>query len=236
LARVVTFDCWRTLLHERGGAGARADRAAAVARELGVDPEQADALVQRSWTRHIARWTQGEAFTSRHMVASLLDEIDGHAPGRAERLTTWFEEAIGMHGVEPVDGAVETVVALRNRGVPVALVCDTGFSPGRVVRRLLASVGFPTFDAYAFSDEVGVPKPHPAMFAAVLEPLRARGADALHVGDLRRTDVAGARAAGLAALRFRGVFDDTDDAHPEGDAVIDHLSEVVGRVAGPSVG
>ncbi len=226
MARVLTFDCWRTLLHERVGAAARRDRTVMVAWELGLDLEPADALIQRAWEHHVARWTVGVSYTSRDMARAVLDEVDAHAPGRLERIAACFEEAIVEHGVTPVEGAVDLVCRLRDAGVPVALICDTGFSPGRVVRKLLASVGFPAFDAYAFSDEVGVPKPHGAMFAAALRGLGAQPAEAAHVGDLRRTDVAGARAAGLTALRFRGVFDDTDENHPEAHGVLDALAQV----------
>lgn len=48
----------------------------------------------------------------------------------------------------------------------------------------------------------------------------------VHVGDLRRTDVAGAKAVGMGTVRFRGVHDD-DSEGPEADAVIDHLHELV---------
>ena len=49
-----------------------------------------------------------------------------------------------------------------------------------------------------------------------------------HVGDLRRTDIAGAQALGIVAVRYSGVFDDpgsptdgTDEV--EGDHVVgDH--------------
>ncbi len=53
----------------------------------------------------------------------------------------------------------------------------------------------------------------------------------VHVGDLRRTDVAGARALGMATVRFRGVVEDDvpeegDDDGPEADHVIDRLAEL----------
>ncbi len=47
-----------------------------------------------------------------------------------------------------------------------------------------------------------------------------------HVGDLRRTDVAGARASGLVPIRYRGQNDDRSDA-PEADRVIDELPELL---------
>ena len=53
----------------------------------------------------------------------------------------------------------------------------------------------------------------------------------VHVGDLRRTDVAGARALGMTTVRFRGVVEDDapeegDDEGPEADHVIDRLAEL----------
>ena len=48
-------------------------------------------------------------------------------------------------------------------------------------------------------------------------------AEAAHIGDLRRTDIAGARAMGMTAVRYTGVFDDDSQTEPEGDLVIaDH--------------
>jgi FMN phosphatase YigB (HAD superfamily) len=109
-------------------------------------------------------------------------------------------------------------------GIPTALICDTGFTPSRVVREALRMHGL-TLDHSFFSDEVGVPKPHPRMFLAALEATGAEAAEAVHIGDLRRTDVAGARAAGMAAVRFAGVHDDDwmeEDCQPdvEEDAVL----------------
>ncbi|HEX7298347.1 MAG TPA: HAD family hydrolase, partial [Solirubrobacteraceae bacterium] len=49
------------------------------------------------------------------------------------------------------------------------------------------------------SAELGVGKPHAAIFRAALERLGTAG-PALHVGDSIEADVAGARAAGLEAV------------------------------------
>ena len=50
------------------------------------------------------------------------------------------------------------------------------------------------------------------------------------MGDLRRTDVAGARALSMGTVRIRASHDDTSDL-PEADAVADshaHLCEILG--------
>ena len=83
------------------------------------------------------------------------------------------------------------------------------------------------FDGWSFSDEVGVYKPDPAIFARALTSLGDVPADrALHVGDLRRTDVAGARAIGMTSVRYRGANDDDEDL-PEADHVIDHHGQLL---------
>ena len=84
------------------------------------------------------------------------------------------------------------------------------------------------FDGWAFSDEVGVYKPDPAIFARALTSLGDVPADrALHVGDLRRTDIAGARAIGMASVRYRGANDDDDEDLLDADHVIDHHSQLI---------
>ena len=123
----------------------------------------------------------------------------------------------------------------RPAWIPTALICDTGFTPSRVVREALRMHSL-HLDHYFFSDEVGIPKPHAPMFLAALEATGAKPAEAVHIGDLRRTDVAGARAAGMAAIRFAGVHDDgwlAEDCQPdvEADAVLYRwadLSELLG--------
>ena len=47
-----------------------------------------------------------------------------------------------------------------------------------------------------------------------------------HVGDLRRTDIAGALAMGMIAVRYAGVFDDPAENGPEATLTISHYSEL----------
>lgn len=69
--------------------------------------------------------------------------------------------------------------------------------------RLLGELGLAaSFDAIVVSAEVGVEKPHPAIFAALAERLALSAAAIVHVGDHALEDVEGARAAGLAALHL----------------------------------
>ena len=87
------------------------------------------------------------------------------------------------------------------------------------------------FDHWSFSDEVGVYKPHRAIFEHALAGLGVTPDRAAHIGDLRRTDIAGALDMGMLALRYRGVHDDVGDVGElddlvEGDHVVDDHAEL----------
>lgn len=62
------------------------------------------------------------------------------------------------------------------------------------------------------SGNVGQEKPHPAIFAAALEEMRADPAESLYVGDVYSVDYAGARSAGMQAVLF-----DVAGAYREGE-------------------
>lgn len=102
----------------------------------------------------------------------------------------------------PYPGAVEGLTALR-AAVPVA--CVTDGDPG-IQRAKLRALGLgDAFDAVVISDEDGraFRKPHPGPFLKALTLLHVSPAEAVHVGDRPEKDLAGAAAAGMAAIRVR---------------------------------
>ena len=85
-----------------------------------------------------------------------------------------------------------------------------------------------SFDAWAFSDD-GWFKPAKDAFAPALEGLGiADPSSAAHVGDSRRTDVAGALALGMISVRFIGFHDRPAPGEPEAHHVIDDLRDLPG--------
>ena len=230
----VTFDCWGTLIFDAPNPDGRTSldlRVAAVARICELDDERARALLADAWTYHFERWRALESFGSPGMAKFCLDKAGVNGDTRLAELTEAFEEASDANGVDVVDGAPEAIDEMRSAGRRTALICDTGFSPGRIVRRILAEKGvLDLLEVLAFSDEVGVPKPHERMFRHALDGLDVGPAHAAHVGDLKRTDVAGARAIGMRSVRFNGVYDDDGD-DPDADVVISSMRDL-GRALG----
>jgi FMN phosphatase YigB (HAD superfamily) len=218
-------------LKDKDYEGAMATRAGALRRFLDLTQEEADELLAEAWARHDEAWKQVETFGPGRMAAYCLEARGVDDDESIRTLTKEFEEASIDAGVAPVEHARETLAALSAANIRLGLVCDTGFTPGRVVRRLLDENGLAEhLEVLGFSDEVGVPKPGSEIFAKVIAELGVRPPEAIHVGDLRRTDIAGAHDMGMHAARYKGVHDDKSDSVEAEVVLTDHrqLLEVIG--------
>ncbi len=141
-------------------------------------------------------------------------------PSRA--IARRIEESGANAHLQLQPGAAEVIPALAEAGVKLGLISDTGLTPGRFLVGFLERDGLlPYFSSLTFSDETGFPKPDPRMFHRTLAPLGVAPAEAAHVGDTPRTDIAGAQAVGMRAIRFAAAHD--TDEPPAADYVIyDH--------------
>ena len=226
--RAVTFDFWGTLFQWNDGNAEL--RRAAVREFVGrhraeLSGEVVDAAFaagvraqDRAWRAEARHF--GPDSILEHLLAELRLEVP--AEERAPLLAV-IEDPAPDRRLEPVPGAAAAAARLRARGLRLGIVCDAGMMVGRVLRRHLEQSGMAAhFEpaALAFSDEVGVTKPRPEIFRRALAALGADPSEAAHIGDLRFTDVAGARALGMRTVRFRGFNDDSGEG-PEADAVID---------------
>lgn len=229
--RAVTYDCWGTLLKDHDWEGAMDIRLSALRRFLDLEESEARALLDEAWARHDEAWKQVETFGPGRMAAYCLEAKGIFDDDAISKLTREFEEASIHTGVDAVEGAAETLGALAEKDIRRGLVCDTGFTPGRVVRQILDDTGLLQYlEVLCFSDEVGVPKPGNEIFAKALAELGARPPEAVHIGDLKRTDIAGARDIGMHGIRFRGVHDDRTDS-ADAERIIDRhpqLLEIIG--------
>jgi HAD superfamily hydrolase (TIGR01549 family) len=97
----------------------------------------------------------------------------------------------------PIDGAVRLLAALKSR-VQIGVVSNNLLDEQRGKLRCCGLEPF--VDALVVSEEAGVSKPDPAIFAIALDRLGCEAADAVMVGDSWIADVQGARAAGIRAI------------------------------------
>jgi putative hydrolase of the HAD superfamily len=205
----VCFDAAGTLIRVRGGVG---QQYATVARRFGiaVDPAALDAGFAAAF-----RSAPPMAFPDappadvpareRAVWRDLVGRLFAGAGCREATETPIFEryfEELYAHFATPAAWDVFPDVrpaldAVRARGCCTALV--TNFD-GRIAP-LLEALGLrPAFDVVTRSSEVGAAKPDRRIFEAALGALGVAAGSVLHVGDSRREDLEGARAAGLRGL------------------------------------
>jgi HAD superfamily hydrolase (TIGR01549 family) len=98
-----------------------------------------------------------------------------------------------------VAGAGELLEALHGR-TKLAIVTNNSVTEQWDKLHNLGVAG--RFDAVLISEEIGITKPHRAIFDAALSRLHCAQGDAVMVGDNWEADVIGARAAGIAAVWF----------------------------------
>jgi putative hydrolase of the HAD superfamily len=211
----VTFDLWQTLILDtpEGLRWARGERVRGIHAILqaGGIPAELDA-VDRAYDAVGERlegvWATLVDVGSHGQVRMLLDAL-----GAADRVSRDGPVADAL--VEaycrpildalpvPNDGARDTLATLQARGVRLGLICNTGRTPGRMLRLVLDRLHLsPHLDTFTFSDEIGLRKPHPKIFLRTVAALGVRPDEAVHVGDNLGADVAGARAVGMRGIHL----------------------------------
>lgn len=225
--RAVTYDLWLTLLEDRDPGQTARVRAEAVAGVIGGPVEAADRLLSAAQRELRSAHEQGQGRSVPELATLLLREC-GHETAAVDAVVEAMDSATSAASVRLLPGARGVIERLGAAGLPLGLVCDTGLTSGARLRVVLDDLGL--LDAFAvtvFSDECGTPKPSGRPFALVLEGTGVEAAQAVHVGDKRRRDVAGARAAGMTAVRYRGCRDDPDTDAPDADHVVDAHEDVL---------
>ncbi len=225
--RAVTFDFWQTLMGEEPGHLSALRRAAwtRILREAGHDVPD-DVLrgaFDDEWLEYEANWIAGRQYRAADAAHHLMDRIgDAFSPDTRLALTEAFVETGREASLEPAPWIADTLRTLREGGVRIGIVCDVGMTGSPILLWHLERnglLGF--FDHWSFSDVVGVYKPAREIFEHALEGLGGvAAANAAHVGDRLRTDVAGARSMGMVSVRYTGMHDDTAEGFAEADHVL----------------
>ena len=121
---------------------------------------------------------------------------------------------------------VKPVLERLSAKYPLGIVSDSALTPGMFVRKLMERDGLlHCFQAFTFSDETAHTKPEVAQFHATLAQLGVEPAEAVHIGDIFRTDIVGAKNAGMKAIRFCG-FNRSERNDTLSDAVVDDYREL----------
>ena len=122
-------------------------------------------------------------------------EASTHARGMAGRYRAAYEAAW-----RPIQGATDLLAALRDAGLPVAIVTNNLVAEQELKLR---RCGLDTFvDALVTSEETGAAKPDARMFMVALDCLGIEASEAVMVGDAWGTDIEGALGAQIRPIWF----------------------------------
>jgi HAD superfamily hydrolase (TIGR01509 family) len=218
--RAVLLDMGGVLLHMHNEAGLPGDaadlegRAAILSllRARGGRAEEADLerLLFGPWrVEYRKRYElQREADWRPHLER--LSAATGARVTGLEVLAAWFGPYAAR--LRPLDGAAETLRELRRRGFALGLVSNVAL-PGSLYRRRLRDFGLAEpFTVFRFSCDAGSRKPSQAMLLSALAELGAAPAEAVMVGDRKKSDVAAGRAAGVRTVWLRSHHAEGPDA------------------------
>ena len=110
----------------------------------------------------------------------------------------------------PFDDTIEALSDLRSEGFKLGLISNLRRDMANLTEKLgLSSL----IDICITSADVGVEKPNPAIFKAALDSAKISADQAIHVGDQHKSDVLGAKGAGMHAILLdrEGYSVDVDD-------------------------
>ncbi|NPV90929.1 MAG: HAD family hydrolase [Firmicutes bacterium] len=209
MLRTITFDCWDTLIYLVDPVATfrnRTDRVWKVLQRHGCEApvEKLLAEVKEVWDHTLKQqYESGLDFPPQSQVQGLMERFQLKNDHETfQELYRAYTEALLDLPPRLMDGAVEVLEELK-AGYRLGLICNTGATPGTVVRRVFGQFGIDRFfDTLIFSNEVGVAKPNPEIFKLALANLDTAPGDALHVGDDPVTDIGGGHRAGMKTAWF----------------------------------
>ena len=228
----VTYDFWNTLVAETTDS---LDRRRALWTEIlfengfEVSQQQLDEAFTQGWNHFDTNW--------RNNVQSSLDGVVNAAISKLPieislhtktQLTDAYLAASESTPRKLLPNVTKTLERLKEMDLRLGVICDVGTIPSSRLQAWLTDLNVHEFfDYFGFSDDIGVYKPDPKIFNETLAGLDiSDSSQCIHVGDLKRTDVAGARAINMTTVRYTGGRDDPEDGE-EADYVIDNHLKIL---------
>jgi FMN phosphatase YigB (HAD superfamily) len=222
--QTVTFDFWGTLYENR-----EADpiRMALLREKLGVNGDLQQAYDHAHRLAHHYWSVEQRSLPAGRRVEVMLDRLGVSPPAPVRlALVEGFEAALLKMPPTPAPDVRQLLQTLRDLKLSIGLISDTGITPGRVLRTIMATDGLLSFfDHCTFSDEVGRAKPHPLPFQHTLDTLGVDAVSATHIGDLPETDIVGARGVGMRTVLFTGLTG-LREGYEQADAVLTSYSDL----------
>jgi HAD superfamily hydrolase (TIGR01509 family) len=236
--RAVVFDYGHTLINFAPAEDAlltvyeeiRQLLTAEAALDLPEAPQLVGALSRRVNEMVVDSYRQGdlEELDILNLFATALAALDITIPRDLIARIVELEHRALMATLRPDEPNLDVLRELRALGLRIGLVSNAHFLP-TLMHEDIDRLGItPYIDVAVFSSELGVRKPHPAIFRHVLDALDIPPAQAIFVGDRLRDDIGGAKKLGMHAVLTRQFrHEEIIPELPRPDRVIDRLPDLL---------
>jgi putative hydrolase of the HAD superfamily len=167
---------------------------------------------------------------TKERITKLLDELNiGLSSIELDGLINEIESTMLENPPLLKKGVKDTLVTL-NQDYKLAIISDTGITPGRIIRIVLDQYEILNFfETTIFSDEIGYYKPHSIAFKTALDYLDCAPEHSIHIGDLLETDIRGAKEYNMYTIWFKNQSQNAA-SNIQPDFEIDEISEVINIV------
>lgn len=233
--KAVLFDFGGTLYDYASLQAAERESLVELARAAGVRAEPREVLdahrvaMRRVFYAYLPRRFYLHRDLFRDAAAQMLQEL-GAAPVETDldryRAAQWERHA---RDFQLREGVIETLRALRERGVHVGMVSN--IDDDQLAHLVALGELEEVFDSLLSSEAAGSCKPDPKIFAEALRRAGCQAEEALFIGDTLAQDVAGANRAGMRSVLL---WHRDDREPPEGEVrphhVIRRIPEVLNLV------
>ncbi len=210
MIKLITFDLWNTLVSGANTETLREMRITELSKilkrnDFNISINNIEQALQYSWEYFMQEW-QSRHYTpiASAMMYKFFSALN------IEPNDDFFNEVVKYIEISLLDGenelidGIEELIFKLHKKYSLAVISDTGYTPGRYLRILLKNLNiYNAFDVFAFSDEIGVSKPDKRIFDYTLNYFNMKPNEALHIGDLLSTDIEGACEAGMHSIHFQ---------------------------------
>lgn len=231
----VTFDLWNTLVCNTPKDSIRYRQIrlkgiydAFSESDISVKYEDLEKAYDLSFEEFKKFWDKNIDMDSKEQIDIMLQNLSDLNLKRPDQKVL---KKIRKAYVEPVlydppdlaENTKEILSYLKEKKFRIGLICNTGRTPGNVVRKLMEELDIlKHFDVLSFSNELRVRKPHKKIFLYTLNELKSLSKSSFHVGDELRTDILGAKNVGMTTVFLKRKDEQCKSLDAYADIVPDH--------------
>lgn len=208
--KYISFDFWNTLVEDNGPdhdirENIRLKIIKNYINKFGynIDNKKLIEHINKTWEYFIKIWKNEErTLTTEEILKHLFNQINLENYEDLEKLKTDISSLILKHPPSLTEDVLYDLIPKLSKNYKLYIISDTALTSGKHLKNILGNQSLlKYFSDFSFSDELGCSKPNKKIFINVINnPEKAKYL--LHIGDIGRTDIKGAKKIGAKSIRY----------------------------------